>query len=217
MELLWWLFAIVLMAVGLIGTVLPVVPGAIIILAAAVIHQIMLGSEKSLGWWNVAALVLLTLLVLRAGICGRLFRRETIWRHEMGSFRRHARCDRRTLLSLSRIDRRSSRGRDRRRTRGREASGQRRTRGLGDIARQPRRHARQTDDRSGDGELVSGDRSRADLILPKTRSPKEDPHTESTAGHKGIYLIETVVTVVPFVRGILSTSGECGNVRADGR
>ena len=41
---------------------LPVVPGAIIILAAAVIHQIMLGSEKSLGWWNIAALVLLTLL-----------------------------------------------------------------------------------------------------------------------------------------------------------
>jgi uncharacterized protein len=62
MELLWWLFAIALMAVGLIGTVLPAVPGAIIILAAAVIHQIMLGTEKSLGWWNLAALVLLTLL-----------------------------------------------------------------------------------------------------------------------------------------------------------
>jgi uncharacterized protein len=62
MELLWWLFAIVLMAVGLLGTVLPAVPGAIIILAAAVIHQLMLGSEKSLGWWNIAALVVLTLL-----------------------------------------------------------------------------------------------------------------------------------------------------------
>jgi len=62
MELLWWLFAIALMAVGLIGTVLPAVPGAIIILAAAVIHQIILGTEKSLGWWNIAALVLLTLL-----------------------------------------------------------------------------------------------------------------------------------------------------------
>jgi uncharacterized protein YqgC (DUF456 family) len=62
MELLWWLFAIVLMAVGLIGTVLLAVPGAIIILAAAVIHQLMLGSAKSLGWWNIAALVVLTLL-----------------------------------------------------------------------------------------------------------------------------------------------------------
>jgi hypothetical protein len=62
MELLWWLFAIVLMAVGLIGTVLPAVPGAVVILAAAVIHQIMLGTEKSLGWWNIALLGLLALL-----------------------------------------------------------------------------------------------------------------------------------------------------------
>lgn len=62
MNFIWWLFAIVLMAVGLLGTLLPVVPGAIIILAAAVIHQIMLGTEKSLGWWNVAVLLVLTLL-----------------------------------------------------------------------------------------------------------------------------------------------------------
>ena len=62
MDFIWWLVAIVLMAVGLIGSVLPAVPGTIIILAAAIIHQFMLGTERSLGWWNVAALVLLTLL-----------------------------------------------------------------------------------------------------------------------------------------------------------
>jgi uncharacterized protein YqgC (DUF456 family) len=62
MDFIWWLFAIVLMAVGLIGTVLPVVPGTTIILAAALLHQIMLGTERSLGWWNIVALVLLTLL-----------------------------------------------------------------------------------------------------------------------------------------------------------
>ena len=62
MDFIWWLLALVLMAAGLIGTVLPAVPGAIIILAAAVMHQIMLGAGKSLGWWNVAALGLLTLL-----------------------------------------------------------------------------------------------------------------------------------------------------------
>ena len=61
MELIWWLIAIVLMAVGLLGTILPLVPGAIIILAAAIIHQLMLPG-KSLGWWNIAGLVLLTLL-----------------------------------------------------------------------------------------------------------------------------------------------------------
>jgi uncharacterized protein YqgC (DUF456 family) len=62
MELFWWLITIVLFAVGLIGTVLPVIPGTTIILAAAVIHRIMLGAEKSVGWWSIAILALLTLL-----------------------------------------------------------------------------------------------------------------------------------------------------------
>jgi uncharacterized protein YqgC (DUF456 family) len=62
MDFLAWLLAIVLMAIGLIGTVLPVMPGTVIILAAAVIHQVMLGTEKSLGWWNIGGLVILTVL-----------------------------------------------------------------------------------------------------------------------------------------------------------
>ena len=61
MELLWWLITIVLFAVGLIGTVLPVFPGTTIILAAAIIHRIMLGPEKSIGWRTIVVLVLLTL------------------------------------------------------------------------------------------------------------------------------------------------------------
>jgi uncharacterized protein YqgC (DUF456 family) len=61
MELFWWLITIMLFAVGLIGTVLPVFPGAIIILAGAVIHRVMLGPEKSIGWWSIVVLVLLTL------------------------------------------------------------------------------------------------------------------------------------------------------------
>ena len=73
MELLWWLIAIALMAVGLLGTVLPVVPGTTIILAAAIIHQIMLGPEKSLGWWNIGALVLLTLLSYALEFAGGYF------------------------------------------------------------------------------------------------------------------------------------------------
>jgi uncharacterized protein YqgC (DUF456 family) len=60
MELLWWLITIVLFAVGLIGTVLPVFPGTAIILAAAIIHRIMLGPEKSIGWRTIVVLVLLT-------------------------------------------------------------------------------------------------------------------------------------------------------------
>jgi len=61
MELFWWLFTVVLFAVGLIGTVLPIFPGTIIILAGAVIHRIMLGPEKSIGWRSIIILTLLTL------------------------------------------------------------------------------------------------------------------------------------------------------------
>src|SRR5213075_102190 len=61
MELFWWLITIVLFAVGLIGTVAPFLPGTAIILAAAIIHRIMLGPEKSIGWRAISILVLLTL------------------------------------------------------------------------------------------------------------------------------------------------------------
>jgi len=61
MELLWWVIAILLMAAGLLGTILPVFPGTTVILLAAVLHRIMLGSEKSIGWVAITVLVLLTL------------------------------------------------------------------------------------------------------------------------------------------------------------
>ncbi len=61
MELLWWLITIVLFAVGLIGAVVPLLPGTTIILAAAIIHRLMLGPEKSVGWRTIAILAFLTL------------------------------------------------------------------------------------------------------------------------------------------------------------
>src|SRR5204862_980595 len=61
MELFWWLFTVVLFAVGLIGTVLPVFPGTTFIPAGTIIHRIMLGPEKSIGWRSIAVLSLLTL------------------------------------------------------------------------------------------------------------------------------------------------------------
>jgi uncharacterized protein len=62
MEIFWFLVAIVLMAIGLIGTVVPVVPGTTIILGAAVIHRLALGVERSLGWTAILALLLLTFI-----------------------------------------------------------------------------------------------------------------------------------------------------------
>ncbi|MGI8819346.1 MAG: DUF456 domain-containing protein [Chthoniobacterales bacterium] len=62
MNLLWWFAAVVVMALGLIGSVLPVVPGTTIILAAAIVHRILAGPENGVGWWALGGLVLLTLL-----------------------------------------------------------------------------------------------------------------------------------------------------------
>lgn len=62
MDTILWLVAIVLMAIGLIGTVLPVLPGTTIILGAALIHRIALGADRSLGWSALIALFVLTFL-----------------------------------------------------------------------------------------------------------------------------------------------------------
>ena len=49
MELFWWALTIALMLVGLVGTVLSLIPGAVVILAAAVIHHFVLGPGKVLA------------------------------------------------------------------------------------------------------------------------------------------------------------------------
>jgi hypothetical protein len=72
-ELFWWVITIVLFAVGLIGTIAPVLPGTTIILAAAVIHRIMLGPEKSVGWRTIFVLVLLTLATYAIDVLGGYF------------------------------------------------------------------------------------------------------------------------------------------------
>jgi uncharacterized protein YqgC (DUF456 family) len=60
---MWWFLTLLLMLIGLVGTVLPLIPGAVLILAAAVMHRLALGAEHSVGW---ATLVALTALMLVA-------------------------------------------------------------------------------------------------------------------------------------------------------
>ena len=83
MELFWWLLTIVLFAVGLFGTITPVLPGTTIILAAAIIHRIMLGSDKSVGWRTIIVLVLMTFatyaLDVLAGYFGAKYFGATRW------------------------------------------------------------------------------------------------------------------------------------------
>ncbi len=83
MEVFWWFLTIALFAVGLIGTIAPVLPGTTIILAAAVIHRIMLGPEKSIGWRTMVVLIVLTLatyvLDILAGYFGAKHFGATKW------------------------------------------------------------------------------------------------------------------------------------------
>ncbi|MDQ6623759.1 MAG: DUF456 family protein [Verrucomicrobiota bacterium] len=61
-HLFWWFAVIVVMAIGLIGSVLPVIPGTTIILAAAIAHRLIVGPEKGMAWWGLGGLILLTLI-----------------------------------------------------------------------------------------------------------------------------------------------------------
>jgi uncharacterized protein YqgC (DUF456 family) len=70
MELFWWSMTLVLMAVGLIGTVLPIFPGTTVILAAAIIHRLMLGPAKSIGWFSIALLIALTFVSYALDLLG---------------------------------------------------------------------------------------------------------------------------------------------------
>ena len=73
MQLLWWFITIVLFAIGLIGTVLPIVPGTTVILAASIIHRVMLGAEQSVGWKTLALLTLLTVATYALDFLGGYF------------------------------------------------------------------------------------------------------------------------------------------------
>ena len=59
---LWWTLTLALMLAGLAGTVVPVLPGTTVILAAAIMHHLALGEAHSIGWWSIAGLTALTVL-----------------------------------------------------------------------------------------------------------------------------------------------------------
>jgi uncharacterized protein len=86
MALFWWLFTIVLFAVGLIGTIAPVLPGTTIILAAAIIHRLMLGADESVGWKTIVVLVLLTLLSYVFDFLGSYFGAKYFGATKWGAF-----------------------------------------------------------------------------------------------------------------------------------
>ena len=62
MPSVWWAITLLLMLTGLLGTVLPLLPGTTIILGAAILHHVALGEAASVSWWTIAGLAVLTVL-----------------------------------------------------------------------------------------------------------------------------------------------------------
>jgi len=62
MTALWWTLTLIFMLIGLVGAVIPLLPGTTIILAAAIFHRLMLGASHSIGWWTICGLTFLTLV-----------------------------------------------------------------------------------------------------------------------------------------------------------
>jgi uncharacterized protein YqgC (DUF456 family) len=54
-----WFVTICLLVAGMIGCVLPVLPGHLIILIAVIAYRLMLGAGSGLHWWSFAILVVL--------------------------------------------------------------------------------------------------------------------------------------------------------------
>jgi uncharacterized protein YqgC (DUF456 family) len=54
-----WVVTGCLLAAGAVGCVLPVLPGHLILLIAAVAHRLMLGEASGLRWWSFVVLILL--------------------------------------------------------------------------------------------------------------------------------------------------------------
>lgn len=61
-TVLAWVVTACLLVVGLVGCVLPVLPGHLILLVAAILHRVMLGEASGLRWWSF--LILVVLLVI---------------------------------------------------------------------------------------------------------------------------------------------------------
>ena len=109
MTALWWTLTLLLMLLGLIGTVVPLLPGTTVILAAAVGHHFLLPG-RSVGWWTIGALAVLTVLSFVvdfvSGAVGAKYFGATRW----GALGVDRRGDRGLVLRADR-DRRGTAGR----------------------------------------------------------------------------------------------------------
>ena len=57
-----WIVTVSLLILGLVGTLLPFLPGHLILFFAAVAHWLMLGDESGVEWWTFAVLAVLLIV-----------------------------------------------------------------------------------------------------------------------------------------------------------
>ena len=58
-HVLAWAVTICMIIVGLVGCLIPILPGHLILLLAALAHRLMLGEDSGLRWWSFLILILL--------------------------------------------------------------------------------------------------------------------------------------------------------------
>ena len=54
-----WVVTSCLLLLGLVGCLIPILPGHVILLLAAVMHRLLLGEASGIRWWSFAVLLLL--------------------------------------------------------------------------------------------------------------------------------------------------------------
>lgn len=63
MQTLWWTITILLMVVGVVGTLLPLLPGSTLILAGAVVYKLTIDANTDrISWWTLGGLLVLVII-----------------------------------------------------------------------------------------------------------------------------------------------------------
>jgi len=82
MDMIWWTTIALLMLGGVVGTLLPLIPGHVLILAGALVHHFA-WKEEGVGWWTIGILAVLTLVGMAvdflSGAAGAKYFGATRW------------------------------------------------------------------------------------------------------------------------------------------
>lgn len=87
-ETIAFLLTLALMGVGLVGAAVPLLPGTVLIFAAALAHRMMMGPAGA-EWWVIITLGVLTVISYALDIAGTAYgakRYGATWRGMLGAF-----------------------------------------------------------------------------------------------------------------------------------